>query len=96
MQSPAVIDREQAQLQARVLGVDSAQVCDDVENAIGDILCDAFDELEGVLGAEPTVPLDGEQIREVRRYCLRLYSICSGSSIPHEARDTALTKQCVH
>ena len=64
MHSP-VIDREQAALQARLLGVDSAGLCDDVENSIGDILCDGLDELEAVLGDEPTVALDGDQIRQV-------------------------------
>jgi hypothetical protein len=65
MYSPAVIDREQAALQARLLGVESAGLCDDVENSIGDILCDGLDELEAVLGNEPTVALDGDQIRQV-------------------------------
>ena len=41
-------------------------LCDDVENAVGDVLCDGFDELEAILAAEETVALAPEKIREVR------------------------------
>ena len=43
-------------------------LCDDVENAVGDVLCDGFDELEAILAAEETVALAPEKIREVRVY----------------------------
>ena len=41
-------------------------LCDDVENVVGDVLCDGFDELEAILAAEETVALAPEKIREVR------------------------------
>jgi hypothetical protein len=63
MEGP-VIAPNQAILQGRILGFDSAELCDDVENVIGDILCDALDELESVLSAEPTVSIDRESVRE--------------------------------
>jgi hypothetical protein len=67
MESPsAAIDRDQMSLQQRCLRVDTAALCDDVENVVGDVLCDGFDELEGILGAEETVTLGPGQIREVR------------------------------
>ena len=67
MESPSSsVDRDQMSLQQRTLRVDTGALCDDVENVVGDVLCDGFDELEGILGAEETVPIAPEQIREVR------------------------------
>eukprot|EP01052_Picozoa_sp_SAG31_P060410 SAG31_NODE_19589_length_597_cov_1.915663_1_plen_82_part_01 len=42
---------------------DAGGICDDIENAVGDILCDALDELERVLLNEDSVLLDAEEIR---------------------------------
>jgi|EP01043_Picozoa_sp_COSAG02_P058933 hypothetical protein len=60
------VDREQLSLQQRSLRVDTAALCDDVENALGDVLCDGLDEIEEVLLAEDTVMQPPEQIRDVR------------------------------
>ena len=57
MESPSSsVDRDQMSLQQRTLRVDTGALCDDVENVVGDVLCDGFDELEGILGAEETMP----------------------------------------
>eukprot|EP01050_Picozoa_sp_SAG11_P014352 SAG11_NODE_1759_length_4305_cov_3.542558_1_plen_90_part_00 len=54
------------QCAAKLIDLNTEAVCDDVENAVGDILCDALDELESVLLAEDSVLLDAEEIRPVR------------------------------
>ena len=64
--SPPPVDLDQAALQEKFLGIDTAGLCDDVENIIGDIMCDGLDELESVLSAEETVVLDESCIRQVR------------------------------
>ena len=64
--SPPPVGRDQAALQEQFLGIDTAGLCDDVENIIGDILCDGLDELESVLSAEDTVALDDGEVRQVR------------------------------
>ena len=43
---------------------DAGGICDDFENAVGDILCDALDELESVLMREDSVLLDTDEIRK--------------------------------
>lgn len=73
------VDREQLSLQQRALRIDTEAFCDDVENAIGDIVCDGLDELEGFLVEEPMVMdvQDPEQIREVRgQTCRRCDARC--------------------
>jgi hypothetical protein len=55
--------RSESALHQQFFGVDTEGVCDDIENAVGDILCDALDELENVLTTEDSVLLDTEQIR---------------------------------
>ena len=59
-------------------------LCDDVENVVGDVLCDGFDELEAILAAEETVALAPEKIREVR--ACRASPRPRARSRPHPAR----------
>lgn len=70
------VDREQLSLQQRCLRIDTAALCDDVENALGDVLCDGLDEIEEVLLAEDTVMQSPEQIRDVRGAMPRRGSAC--------------------
>eukprot|EP01052_Picozoa_sp_SAG31_P038644 SAG31_NODE_5204_length_2678_cov_1.637069_4_plen_146_part_00 len=48
-------------------------MCDDIESGIGDILCDALDELESVLLNEDSVLLDAEEIRPCVDKVMYLY-----------------------
>jgi hypothetical protein len=79
------IDREQLSLQQRCLRIDTAALCDDVENALGDVLCDGLDEIEEVLLAEDTVMQSPEQIRDVRDAMPRRRRLCALPALPRAA-----------
>jgi hypothetical protein len=59
------VDREQLSLQQRSLGLDTTGLCDDIENALGDMICDGLDEMEEALLAEDTVMEPPKHIRDV-------------------------------
>ena len=96
MESPsASVDRDQMSLQQRTLRVDTAALCDDVENVVGDVLCDGFDELEGILGAEETVPIAPEQIREVRSADTRHHPRLPGGPLATRAAPRLPPRTCL-